>query len=184
MHRLLGARGWAPASSTQRPRQLVKSRPAGGKAAVVGRVRLCRPAGRPNASLRAASRLLSQSLTYARCICSSIRIVELPDLDGHLVEAVQEACVDSHLAKILPQGLPVRSASASRAVVDADHSVTPDVSCRFPSDGDLVRREIGDPPRELSTKRAVAVRDPRGLARNFDLHLAAVAAAMNAHAGH
>src|SRR5918995_202611 len=130
-----------------------------------------KPAGRRSDAPRTGGRI------------SPIGVVELPDFDRGLVEVVEQACVDAHLTGILAEGPPVRSASARRAVMDADHPVTPDVSRRFSSDGDLVRREIGDAPRELSTERAIAVGHPRGLVRNFDLHLAAMAAAMNAHAG-
>ena len=109
------------------------------------------------------------------------RIVELPDLDGAFIEAVQQARVDAHLAEVLAKRLPMSSAAADRTVVDADHSVAPDICGGFSRNGHLVRRKICDPPRELPTERAIAIRNPLRLVRNLDPHVAAVTAAVNAH---
>ena len=58
-------------------------------------------------------------------------VVEFPDLDGAFIEAVEQACIDAHLAEVFPKRLPVGSAAAGWAVVNADHPVAPDIGCRF-----------------------------------------------------
>ena len=62
---------------------------------------------------------------------SLIGVVEFSDLDGAFVEIIKQACIDTHLAKVLSKGLPVRAAAAGWAVVNADHLIAPDVGFRF-----------------------------------------------------
>lgn len=109
------------------------------------------------------------------------RIVEFPHLDSAFVEIIEQACIDAHFAEVFPKSFPVGAATADRAVVDSDHSIAPDIGCRLARNAHLVRREIGYSPCEPTTQRAVAVRDPFGLARKLYLNVAAVAASVNAH---
>jgi len=118
-----------------------------------------------------------------RLALRSIRVVEFPDLDGAFIEIVEQACIDTHPAEVLPKGLPVSAAAADRAVVNTDHPVAPDIGCRLTGNAHLVGREISHAPGKPPTQRAVTVRNPCGLARQFYVHLAAVAASVNAH-GH
>lgn len=60
-----------------------------------------------------------------------IRIVEFPHLDGAFIEIVEQACIDAHLAEIFPKRLPVGAAAADWTVVNADHSIAPDIGCRL-----------------------------------------------------
>ena len=110
-----------------------------------------------------------------------IRVVELPDLDGAFVEIIEQASIDAHLTEIFPKGFPVGTASADWAVVDADHPVTPDIGGRLAGNANLVGREIGYTPCELTTKGAVTVCNPFGLAWQFDPHPAAVTASVDFH---
>ena len=93
-----------------------------------------------------------------------ISVVDLSNFDGAFVEIVEQACIDAHLAEVLPKRLPVCATAADWTVVDADHSITPDIGRRLARNAHLVRREIGDTPCEPTTERAVTVRNPRGLA--------------------
>ncbi len=52
------------------------------------------------------------------------RIVEFPDLDSAFIEIVEQA------AEVFPKSLPMGAAAADGAVMNADHSVAPDISCR------------------------------------------------------
>ena len=58
-------------------------------------------------------------------------IVELPDLDSAFIKIVEQPGIDAHFAEVFPKRLPVGSAAADRAVVNADHSIAPDISCRL-----------------------------------------------------
>jgi len=116
-----------------------------------------------------------------RLALRSIRVVEFPDLDGAFIEIVKQACIDAHPAEVLSKGLPVGSAAADWAVVNADHSIAPDIGGRLTRNAHLVRRKISHAPGEPPTQRAVTVRNPCGPARQFYPHLAAVAASVNAH---
>jgi hypothetical protein len=60
-----------------------------------------------------------------------IRVVELSHFDGAFVETVKQAGIDSHLAEILPQRLPMGPAAAGWTVMNADHSITPDIGRRL-----------------------------------------------------
>lgn len=110
-----------------------------------------------------------------------IRVVEFPDLDGTFVEIVEQACVDAHLAEVLPKSLPVGAAAADRAMMNADHSIAPDIGRRLAGNAYLIRREIGDTPCEPAAEGAIAVCNPLGLAWQLDLNVAAVTASVNAH---
>ena len=55
------------------------------------------------------------------------RIIEFPNLDGAFIETVEQARIDAHLAEVFPKRLPVCSAAADRAVVNANHSIAPDI---------------------------------------------------------
>ena len=61
---------------------------------------------------------------------TSLRVVELPYLDGTFVEIVEQACIDTHFAEVFPKGLPMSAAAADWTVVNADHSIAPDISRR------------------------------------------------------
>lgn len=60
-----------------------------------------------------------------------IGVVEFSDFDGAFIEIVEQARIDAHLAEIFPKRLPVGSAAADRTVVNADHSIAPDIGCRL-----------------------------------------------------
>ena len=60
-----------------------------------------------------------------------LRIVEFPHLDGVFIEIVEQACIDPHFPKIFPESLPVRTAAADWTVVNADHSIAPDIGRRL-----------------------------------------------------
>ena len=81
----------------------------------------------------------------------------------------------------LAQRLPMRAAAADRAVVDADHPITPDKSGRLAGNAHVFGRKIRDPPRQPMAKRAIALRHPRRHAGHLDPHIAAVTASLNAH---
>ena len=122
----------------------------------------------------AMKRTLSEKLDF-------VQVFEAADLDAGVGEAVEQAGVDAHAAEVLAQGLPVGSAAAGGAVVDADHPIAPDIGDRLAQDAHLVRWEIGDPPREPATEGAVAVRNPRGSARQLHPHVAAMTASVDSH---
>ena len=117
-----------------------------------------------------------------RSLSSPVHVVELPDFDGAFIEIVEQAGVDAHLTEVLAKRLPVGAAAAGRAVVNADHSVTPDIGHRLTGYAHLLRREIGDPPGQPAAQRAIAVRNPFGRPRQLNPNLAAVTASINAHA--
>ena len=73
------------------------------------------------------------------------------------------------------------AAAADRTVVNADHSIAPDIGCRLTCYAYLVRREIGHTPGKPATERAITVCDPRGLAWQLYPNVAAVTASLNAH---
>ncbi len=56
-----------------------------------------------------------------------IRIVEFSDLDGAFIEIVKQARIDAHLAEVLSKRLPVGSAAADWTVVNANHSIAPNI---------------------------------------------------------
>ena len=60
-----------------------------------------------------------------------VRIVEFSDLDGAFIEIVEQACIDAHLAEIFAERLPVGAAAADWTMVNADHSIAPDISDRL-----------------------------------------------------
>ena len=60
-----------------------------------------------------------------------IRVVEFSNLDGAFVEIVKQSCIDPHLAEIFPKRLPMGPAAANWAVVNADHSIAPDIGRRL-----------------------------------------------------
>ena len=60
-----------------------------------------------------------------------IRIVEFSDLDGAFIEIVKQARIDAHLAEVFPKRLPVGSAATDWTVVNANHSIAPDIGCRL-----------------------------------------------------
>lgn len=62
---------------------------------------------------------------------SLISVVEFSDLDGAFIEIIEQACIDTHLAEIFPKRLPVSPAAADGTVVNADHSIAPDIGFRF-----------------------------------------------------
>lgn len=108
-------------------------------------------------------------------------IVELPDLDSAFIKIVEQPGIDAHFAEVFPKRLPVGSAAADRAVVNADHSIAPDIGRRLAGNAYLIRREIGDTPCEPAAEGAIAVCNPLGLAWQLDLNVAAVTASVNAH---
>lgn len=112
-----------------------------------------------------------------------IRIGEFSHFDAALVEMVEQARIDSHLAEVFAKRLPVRAAAADWAVVNADHAIAPDIGGRLARNADLFGREIGDAPCQPATQRAVTIRDPCGHGWQRDPHVAAVAASMNGHGG-
>ena len=59
------------------------------------------------------------------------RIVEFSNLDSGFIEAVKQARIDAHLAEILAKRLPMGPAAADRAMVNADHPITPDIGLRL-----------------------------------------------------
>jgi len=61
----------------------------------------------------------------------TIRIFEFPNLDGAFIEIVEQSCIDSHLAEVFPKRLPVGAAATDWTVVNADHSITPDIGYRL-----------------------------------------------------
>ena len=110
-----------------------------------------------------------------------IGIVEFSDLDGAFIEIVKQARIDAHLAEVLPKRLPVRSAAADWTMVNADHSIAPDIGCRLARNAYLVRRKISHTPCEPTTEGAVTVGNPLGIAWQLYPNLAAVTASLNAH---
>ena len=58
---------------------------------------------------------------------SLIRIIEFSDLDGAFVEIVKQARIYAHLGEVFPKSLPVGSAAAGWTVVNANHSIAPDI---------------------------------------------------------
>ncbi len=62
---------------------------------------------------------------------TSFRIVELPYLDDTFVEIVEQACIDTHFSEVFPKGLPMSAAAADWTMVNADHSITPDIGRRL-----------------------------------------------------
>lgn len=60
----------------------------------------------------------------------TISVVKHPNLNGAFIESVEQARIDADLAEIFAQRLPVRAAAADRAVVNADHFITPDIGHR------------------------------------------------------
>ena len=61
----------------------------------------------------------------------NIRIVEFPHFDGAFIKIVEQARIDAHLAEIFAKRLPVCATAADRTVVNADHSIAPDIGCRL-----------------------------------------------------
>ncbi len=59
------------------------------------------------------------------------RIIEFPDLDVAFIEIIEQAGIDPHLAEIFTQRLPMCAAAADRTVVNADHSIAPDIGFRL-----------------------------------------------------
>ena len=112
---------------------------------------------------------------------SSACVVEFANLDGSFVEIIEQARVDAHFAEVLAKGLPMRAAAANRAVMNADHSVAPHIGSGLAADAYLLWRKISNAPCEAPTKGAVTVRNPFWPAWQFYLHVAAVAASVNAH---
>lgn len=110
-----------------------------------------------------------------------IRVVDFPNLDGIFIEIVEQARIDAHLAKVFAKRLPVGATAADRAVMNANHSIPPDIGCRLARNCYLVRRIICDTPREPAAERAVTVCDPRRLAWQLYLHVAAMTAPVNTH---
>ena len=110
-----------------------------------------------------------------------VRIDELPDLDGTFIEIVEQARINAHLVEMIPMRVPVGAAAADWTMVNADHSIAPDIGCRLTGNAYLVRWKIGRTPCEPATEGAVTVCNPLGLVWQFDPHVAAVAASLNAH---
>ena len=54
-------------------------------------------------------------------------VVHLSDLDSGFIESIKQAGIDAHPAKVLAQRLPMCPAAADRAMMDANHAVTPDI---------------------------------------------------------
>jgi hypothetical protein len=52
----------------------------------------------------------------------------------------------------LSKRLPVRAAAADWAVMDADHSIAPNIGYRLPRDAHLFRGKIGDTPGKAATQ--------------------------------
>ena len=71
--------------------------------------------------------------------------------------------------------------AADWSMVDPDHSIAPYVGRRLARNAHLLRRKVGDSPRKSAAQRAIAIRDPLGLVRQLDPHLAAVTAPRNTH---
>ena len=59
------------------------------------------------------------------------RVVDFPDLDGAFIEIVEQAGIDPHLAEVLAKRLPVCATAANWTVMDADHSIAPDIGFRL-----------------------------------------------------
>jgi hypothetical protein len=110
-----------------------------------------------------------------------VRVVEFPDLDDALIEIVEQAGIDAHLAEVLTEGLPVGSAAADGAVVDANHPIAPDIGRRLTRNAHLIWWEIRDPPREPATEGAVAVRNPRRRTCQLYAYVAAMTASEGGH---
>ncbi len=60
-----------------------------------------------------------------------IGVIEFSNLDGVFIEIVKQARIDAHLAEVFPKRLPVGSAAADWTVVNANHSIAPDIGCRL-----------------------------------------------------
>ena len=81
-----------------------------------------------------------------------ISVVEFPNFDGAFIEIIKQSRIDPHFAEVLAKRPPVSSAAADRAVVNADHSVAPDIGFRLAGNMDMFRREVSHTPCEPPTK--------------------------------
>ena len=108
-------------------------------------------------------------------------VVDLPDLDGAFVEIIEQTCIDAHFTKVLTERLPVGSAAAGRTVMDADHSVAPDIGFRLAGNADLIGREICNPPGKPTAQGAVAVSNPCRGAEGLDTNFAAMTTSIDGH---
>lgn len=79
-----------------------------------------------------------------------VGVVEKPRLHLVGVEAVEEASVDAHPAKILAQSGPVGQTSTARAMVNSDHLIAPDICLRLTGHFHLFGPVISNQPVELA----------------------------------
>lgn len=79
-----------------------------------------------------------------------VGVVEKPRLHLVGVEAVEEASVDAHPAKILAQSGPVSQTSTARAMVNSDHLIAPDICLRLTGHFHLFGPVISNQPVELA----------------------------------
>ncbi|HXH00373.1 MAG TPA: hypothetical protein VNI79_08180 [Sphingomicrobium sp.] len=93
-----------------------------------------------------------------------IRVVEISNLESAFVICIEQAGIDSHLSKVFAEGLPVGSTPANWTMVNADHSIAPDIGFRLAGNAHLARREISHTPRKPTTKGTVTVCNPLRLA--------------------
>jgi hypothetical protein len=59
------------------------------------------------------------------------RIIEFSYLYGAFIEIVEQACIDTHSAKIFTERFPMGAAAANWTMVYADRSITPDIGFRL-----------------------------------------------------
>lgn len=110
-----------------------------------------------------------------------VGVVEQSDFHSFAVKSIEQPGAYAHSPKILAKRCPVRETPARPAMMNADHSIAPDVSITRACDRHLIWRIICDQPSGLAAKGAIAAPHPGRLKWNLNPDISAVTASRNGH---